>query len=94
MTLKAHGHPGIPLHHAIGEEYLCDTCLYDADNSCTYPKRPYAKDCTLYSDRTKPVETKPIYSRGLQIRSWLRYHSGWLLLLGLLIISLIWAISQ
>ncbi|MEM6403842.1 MAG: zinc ribbon domain-containing protein, partial [Cyanobacteria bacterium P01_D01_bin.116] len=40
--LKAYGHPGIPLHRSEGDEYLCDTCTYHGDNTCNYPKRPYA----------------------------------------------------
>ncbi|MFP4299654.1 MAG: zinc ribbon domain-containing protein [Spirulinaceae cyanobacterium] len=54
-TLKAFGHPGIPLYQATNEDYLCDTCLYHEDDSCTFPKRPYAKTCTLYCDRENPL---------------------------------------
>jgi hypothetical protein len=57
--LKAHGHPGIPLHRAAGETYLCDTCIYHEDDTCNYPQRPYAKECTLYHDRSQPIVTQP-----------------------------------
>lgn len=48
--LKAYGHPGIPLHRAAEDEYLCDSCTYNADDTCNYPKRPYATECTLYQN--------------------------------------------
>ncbi|MBD2100899.1 zinc ribbon domain-containing protein [Leptolyngbya sp. FACHB-261] len=47
-TLKAHGHPGMPLHRAERGAFLCDTCVYQADDSCTFPQRPQALSCTLY----------------------------------------------
>ncbi|MEA5618639.1 zinc ribbon domain-containing protein [Cronbergia sp. UHCC 0137] len=48
LTLKAYGHPGIPLHRATGDNYLCPSCIYHVDDSCNFPQRPDAKDCTLY----------------------------------------------
>jgi hypothetical protein len=48
--LKAFGHPGIPLHRAAANEYLCKTCTYHLDDSCNYPQRPLAKACTLYEN--------------------------------------------
>ncbi|HIK16071.1 MAG TPA: zinc ribbon domain-containing protein [Leptolyngbyaceae cyanobacterium M33_DOE_097] len=92
--LKAYGHPGIPLHRADKNEYLCATCVYDDDNTCTFPQRPYAKECTLYCDRNRPVETKPTYTRSFLLKSWLRRNSGWFLLAALILLSLLWAISQ
>lgn len=64
--LKAYGHPGIPLYRADAAEFLCTTCIYHQDDSCTFPQRPYAKTCTLYHDRAEPlfVETKNTYNRG------------------------------
>ena len=32
--LKAFGHPGIPLHQAEANTYLCDRCIYHQDDSC------------------------------------------------------------
>lgn len=55
-TLKAFGHPGIPLHQASGDGYLCDRCQYHADDSCTFPQRPQAKTCTLFRDLDKPLQ--------------------------------------
>lgn len=62
MVLKAYGHPGITLHRAIGDTSLCETCTYHADDSCTYPQRPHAQECTLYNDMNQSLETKPIYA--------------------------------
>ena len=53
-VLKAYGHPGITLHRATGEQPLCESCSYHADDTCTFPQRPYAKECTLYDDITQP----------------------------------------
>ena len=48
--LKAYGHPGITLHRAVGDIPLCDSCTYHADDSCNFPQRPLAQECTLYDD--------------------------------------------
>jgi hypothetical protein len=61
-ALKAFGHAGIELHRATGDTVLCDTCTYHADDSCTYDKRPFAKDCTLYRDIHQPIA--PIHRPG------------------------------
>lgn len=53
-TLKAFGHPGVPLHRASGSESLCTRCRYHDDDSCTFPQRPHATTCTLFRDRDKP----------------------------------------
>jgi hypothetical protein len=55
--LKAFGHAGIPLHRATGEKALCDTCVYHADDSCDYPQRPTAQECTMYRDLDRPAGT-------------------------------------
>lgn len=54
-TLKAFGHPGIPLYQSEDRSYLCDRCIYDRDDSCNYDKRPYAQSCTLFHDFTLPL---------------------------------------
>jgi len=74
-VLKAYGHPGIPLHRATGAASLCLTCTYHADDTCTYPQRPYARECTMYHDRTKPTPTtNPMTSSDplRTLQSWLR----------------------
>lgn len=90
-ALKAHGHPGIPLYRAEETTYLCDTCLYHEDDSCNFPQRPYAKECTLYHNHQEPlVSTRP------RPRHWqtgfpmaLPRTEGWLILAGLLVVSLL-----
>lgn len=89
--LKAYGHPGIPLHRANGESPLCESCIYHADDSCNFPQRPHARECTLYQD----IEQKQLNinqynsTRGFlpSITSWVKRHQIWLLLLGLLLVS-------
>jgi len=89
--LKAYGHPGMPLYRATGAEPLCLTCTYHDDDTCTFPKRPLAMDCTLYSDRAKATQamTQPGYSSGFLIQTWFKRHLGWILLLGLVLLSLL-----
>jgi hypothetical protein len=60
--LKAFGHAGIDLHRATGNESLCLSCAYHADDSCDYAKRPYAQDCTLYRNVNQKVA--PIHRPG------------------------------
>lgn len=55
VEVTAYGHPGIPLHRARAEAYLCETCVYELDDSCSFPQRPEATSCTLYRDSRKPV---------------------------------------
>lgn len=93
--LKAYGHPGIPLHRAAGEESLCESCTYHADDTCTFPQRPYARECTLYQDVSKSqleVPRRDAGSLAIAVRSWLRRHQVWLILLGLLLVSFIIAL--
>jgi hypothetical protein len=92
--LKAYGHPGIPLYQASKEEFLCDRCLYHEDDSCTYSKRPYAKTCTLYHDKTEPLITQQTISLTPSnpikiIQRWCYRNRGLLLIIGLIVISLV-----
>lgn len=94
-VLKAYGHPGMTLHRAVGSEPLCLTCTYHADDTCNFPKRPEAKDCTLYRDRTQPVAQPPIsYPRSFQISAWFRRNLAWLVLVGLVLVSLFIALMR
>jgi hypothetical protein len=92
IPLKAFGHPGIPLYRSKPEEFLCPTCIYHEDDTCNYPQRPFAKECTLYHDRAEPlVPQTSHYSSGdgLQsLKNWCQRHLVWLALLGLIIISI------
>jgi hypothetical protein len=96
-TLKAYGHPGIPLHRATGDEYLCDSCTYHADDTCNFPQRPYAKDCTLYQniEESKLQSQQQLTPRsfGVTVKSWLKRNQALLLLLGLVFICLLIALS-
>ncbi len=89
VTLKAYGHPGVLLYRAAAEQVLCETCTYDADDSCTFPQRPHAKECTLYHNRFQPtvldLEYRP--SLGSSITAWLRRNMFWVGLLVLLAVS-------
>jgi hypothetical protein len=87
-SLKAYGHPGIPLHQASGNDYLCATCAYDKDDSCTFPQRPYARECTLYLDYSQPAAVSSS-SRGVQVKTWLKRNLGWISLVVLIGISIL-----
>jgi C4-type Zn-finger protein len=96
-TLKAFGHPGIPLHRATGDEYLCDRCTYHADDTCNFPQRPYAKDCTLYLniEEHKLQQQQQLHNSSFEVtvKSWIKRNQSLLLLLGLLVICLIIALA-
>lgn len=96
-TLKAYGHPGITLHRANKNEYLCNSCTYHADDTCNFPQRPYAKDCTLYqniSEKQSILEQQRITtSLTNTIRNLIKRHQTLLLLLGLLFICLLIAMN-
>ena len=92
LQLKAHGHPSIELHQTGSGETLCQTCAYDADDTCTFPQRPYAKTCTLYqsiaaeAEREKGDLRSPPSPPSLKL-FWHRYKV-WLILLAIFGISL------
>jgi hypothetical protein len=87
FLLKAHGHPGIPIHRSSGEEYLCETCVYHTDDSCNYPQRPQAKTCTLY---TSPGDQKRFQqTRQKQKAVNLQWLWPVLVLLGLILVSVL-----
>ncbi len=97
MQLKAYGHPGIPLHRATGTEYLCDSCTYHEDDTCNFPQRPYAKECTLYQNieesKLQYQQLRYTNSLGATVKSWVKRNQALLLLLGLLLICLLIALS-
>ncbi|NEQ73764.1 MAG: HAMP domain-containing protein [Okeania sp. SIO2C9] len=39
------------LHRAPGKESLCQSCIYDADDTCNSIERPEVIECTLYEDK-------------------------------------------
>ncbi len=90
--LKAFGHPGIPLYRSTGEESLCETCLYHEDDSCNFPQRPFAKECTLYQNRSESViftSIKPQQTLSVIIRTWVQKNRVWVIFGGLIIISVL-----
>lgn len=92
FDLKAFGHPGIPLHRASGDSYLCDSCLYHQDDTCTFPQRPFAKDCTLYQNQAEAVNLSSVPSQAsprINLIGWCRQHVTGLVVAGLLLISLL-----
>ncbi|MGK7874426.1 MAG: zinc ribbon domain-containing protein [Xenococcaceae cyanobacterium] len=98
-VLKAYGHPGIPLHQATGDTFLCDSCTYHEDDTCTFPQRPYAKTCTLYQDKSQPSTTELStssyqYTRMRAVKAWCQRNKGLLILLGLIFISFLIALIR
>ncbi len=98
--LKAYGHPGISLHQATDGAALCESCLYHQDDTCNFPKRPYARQCTLYqplapaadalrSDRPSPASGAKGLFQGDRVQSWIQEHSRALLWIGLAVVSIL-----
>ncbi len=97
--LKAYGHPGITLHRAIGDQPLCESCTYHVDDTCTFPQRPHAMECTLYNDISQPqLPTDQIYKprRSLlqSVKFWGQRNPGLLALLALLVVSFLLTLYQ
>lgn len=85
-SLKAYGHPGIVLHRATGAESLCHSCIYDADNTCNYPQRPDAYECTMYHNVIIPIVSTPTRYE-TQPGVWIRRNAGWIALIALIVLS-------
>jgi hypothetical protein len=85
----------MPLFQAIGNEFLCLSCLYHKDDTCNFPKRPHAKDCTLYRDHPQSTPSQPlIHPTKFQLQIWVKRNLSWILLAGLLLISLLLAVLK
>lgn len=95
-TLKAFGHPGITIHRETGEGYLCERCTYDEDDTCTFPQRPYAKECTLYHDKFQQANAELRYTPSLigSIQLWVKRNVALLVLVGLLLVSFMIVLSR
>lgn len=96
--LKAYGHPGIPLYQAIDVDFLCDRCIYHEEDTCNYPQRPYAKTCTLFHDKSKPLLEEAVNFRYNQtifgiFKAWCRSNQGLILLFVLVVLSLAIALN-
>lgn len=97
LVLKAHGHPGIPLHRAAAGDSLCDRCTYHLDDSCTFPQRPYAQTCTLYQaidGSSAERDAPPALPLGEKLRRWVSRRSAPLALLALIGMSFIWVLTR
>lgn len=94
LALKAHGHPGMDLFRAEGEDYLCLTCAYHEDDTCNFPQRPYARECTLYKNPAQAASIAYKPSRQFALKAWLRRNSTWLIVVGLILISLLIALGR
>lgn len=90
--LKAYGHPGMTLYQATNETYLCDTCTYHEDDTCTYPQRPYAQSCILYQNLLEKPEQPITAPLDRKIKNWCYRNRGLLLLFVLLLLGLIWSV--
>jgi len=94
LQLKAHGHPGMSLNRTKDNRILCATCLYDADDSCNFSKRPNATSCTLYQNSEENAdisirrERKPLYT----VPWWRQSTQPWLAVGLLIAISILIAI--
>jgi len=97
-SLKAYGHPGIPLHRATGEEFLCQSCTYNADDTCTFPQRPDAKECTLYQNLSQSQFERNQHARpgslAFAIKNWFKRRQTLLVLLGLLFVAFLFALKS
>ncbi|MEM8611250.1 MAG: zinc ribbon domain-containing protein [Cyanobacteria bacterium P01_H01_bin.105] len=87
LELKAHGHPGIELYRSQKGTYLCESCSYHQDDTCTFPQRPQATTCTLYQS-AEMLTQRPTPSE-IYLIPWWRKHLGWLLLAGVVMVSLL-----
>ena len=92
-SLKAFGHPGIPLYQAEKGTYLCDRCYYHHDDTCNYPQRPYAKTCTMFHDASQPLtaEDTAYDSPGgiTGFKLWCDRNRGLLILMGIIAFSVV-----
>ncbi len=93
-VLKAYGHPGITVYRATVEEPLCYSCVYHEDDTCTFPQRPDARQCTLYQDKFQqhqPVNL-PYLSWGKRVRLWSQRSWSLLIILAIIFFSVLLAL--
>ncbi len=79
------------LNRTKDNRILCTTCIYDADDSCNFAKRPNATSCTLYqdikqaADASADIAKQPLYA----LPWWRKVNRVWLALGLLIAISLL-----
>ncbi|MEB3274433.1 MAG: hypothetical protein ACO4AI_05725 [Prochlorothrix sp.] len=93
LVLSAYGHPGLTIQRSEDGTPLCDSCVYHWDDSCTFPNRPTALDCTLYRDRSQP-EPEPLVlgqSRSplTRVRYWIQDHRAFVIIGTIFLIALL-----
>jgi len=97
-ALKAFGHPGMPLYQSDDNSFLCDRCTYDRDDSCNYPKRPYAKTCTLFHDAATPlvteIETPKSQQGAAKVKNWLDRYRSIIAIALLIVFSILLALNR
>ena len=86
-TLKAFGHPGIPLYQSRDDSFLCDRCSYHLDDTCNFPKRPYAKSCTLFHDAATPLVEVSGRAGKFELKNWLYRYRGVIAIAILILLS-------
>lgn len=93
LLLKAHGHPGIPLHRAQGNDNLCDSCTYHFDHTCNFPQYPFAQECILYQNledsQLELQKQNSHHSLSARFNGWIKRQQTLLLILGLLLVCLL-----
>ena len=96
--LVAFGHPGIPLYQSEDSSFLCDRCIYDRDDSCNYPQRPYAKTCTLFHDAAVPLVPEvsvPMSQQGsARVKNWLYRNRGVIAIALLILVSVLLTLNS
>jgi hypothetical protein len=90
--LKAFGHPGIPLYQSRDDSFLCDRCSYHLDDTCNFPKRPYAKSCTLFHDAATPLVEVSNSARKFELKNWLYRYRGIIAIALLILLSVVLAL--
>jgi hypothetical protein len=90
--LKAYGHPGMTLHQATNDAYLCESCTYHEDDTCTFPQRPFAQSCILYQDKLQKPEPPITLPLTRKFKNWCYRNRGLIFLTLILLIGLVWAV--
>jgi hypothetical protein len=93
-VLKAHGHPGITLHRSEQGEFLCPTCSYELDDTCNFPQRPYATECTLYRNHLQKTDHDKATPKRLTFKVWVEKNVVWILLAVMALVALWLAIQS
>lgn len=80
------------LYQANQGKPLCLTCQYHEDDTCNFPKRPTAMNCTLYRDVNLPIAAA--YQPPFSLKAWINRHLVWIALALLLLVSFLMALLR